>query len=64
MMPLRCITDIANIDAAHIRATNLEDFKEALKNVKATVNQDDLQKFKDWNDKYGSFPISEEMLKL
>ena len=42
MMPLRTITDIANIDAANIRATNLDDFKEALMNVKATVNQDDL----------------------
>lgn len=39
MMPLRNITDIANIDAANIRATNILDFKEALKNVKATVNQ-------------------------
>ena len=38
MMPLRQITDIANIDADSIRATNLEDFKEALKNTKATVN--------------------------
>lgn len=64
MMPLRSITDISNIDATKIRPTELQDFKEALANVKATVNQDDLQKFKDWNDKYGSFPISEEMLKL
>lgn len=64
MMPLRSITDITNIDASNIRPTELQDFKEALQNVKATVNQDDLQKFKDWNDKYGSFPISEEMLKL
>ena len=38
MMPLRSITDIVNIDAANIRPTNLEDFIEALKNVKATVN--------------------------
>lgn len=38
MMPLRSITDITNIDAAHIRATELQDFKEALANVKATVN--------------------------
>ena len=38
MMPLRSITDIANIDAAKIRATELKDFEEALLNVKATVN--------------------------
>ena len=38
MMPLRSIDDIQNIDAFNIRSTNLEDFREALKNVKATVN--------------------------
>lgn len=38
MMPLRSIMDIANIDAAKIRATELKDFQEALLNVKATVN--------------------------
>ena len=42
MMPLRTITDIASIDANNIRATELDDFKEALANVKATVNQADL----------------------
>ena len=42
MMPLRSITDISNIDAASIRPTNLQDFKDALHNVKATVNQNDL----------------------
>ena len=46
MIPLRQITDITNIDAANIRATELKDFKEALENVKATVKQDDLDKFK------------------
>lgn len=38
MMPLRSITDIANMDANNIRSTNLNDFKEAIVNVKATVN--------------------------
>ena len=38
MIPLRSITDIANIDAANIRPTGIDDFKEALVNVKATVN--------------------------
>lgn len=62
MIPLRSIVDIANVDINNIRATNLSDFKEALKNVKASVNGDDLQHFMDWNDKYGSFPISKEDL--
>ena len=63
MIPLRQITDIANIDAANIRPTGLEDFKEAIKNVKPTVKQDDLDKYREWNDRYGSFPITEQMLK-
>jgi fidgetin-like protein 1 len=63
MIPLRSIDDIANVDVSQIRPLNLEDFREALKNVKATVNQNDLRKFMEWNDSYGSFPIREEDLK-
>jgi hypothetical protein len=62
MIPLRSISDIANIDINNIRATGLQDFIEAFKNVRPSVNGDDLKKFLDWNDKYGSFPISEESL--
>lgn len=62
MIPLRSIEDIENVDINNIRPLHVDDFKEALKNVKATVNQDDLKKFLDWNDKYGSFPITEEQL--
>jgi len=62
MIPLRSITDIANVDINNIRPTNLQDFKDGLKNVKVSVNSDDLQHFMDWNDKYGSFPISKEDL--
>jgi hypothetical protein len=62
MIPLRSITDIQNIDINNIRATNLSDFKEAFTNVKASVNGKDLQHFLDWNDKYGSFPVSVEDL--
>jgi hypothetical protein len=38
MIPLRSITDIANIDVSKIRSTGIKDFREALTNVKATVN--------------------------
>ena len=62
MLPLREITDIQNADASSIRSTGIEDFKNSLKNVMATVKQDDLDKYKQWNDKYGSFPITDEML--
>lgn len=62
MIPLRSITDIANVDINNIRPTNLQDFKDALRNVKVSVNSDDLQHFMVWNDKYGSFPISKQDL--
>lgn len=42
MIPLRSITDIANVDINNIRATGLQDFKDALRNVKASVNSDAL----------------------
>ena len=62
MVPIRSIPDICNVDVKNIRPTNLQDFKEAIRNVKASVNDKDLQHFLDWNDKYGSFPISKEDL--
>lgn len=62
MIPLRAIEDIINVDIENIRPLVLDDFKEALNNVKATVNQNDLKKFLDWNDQYGSFPMKEEDL--
>ena len=61
-MPLREITDVQNCELGAIRALNLKDFEEALKNVRASVNQKDLQYFLDWNDAYGSFPIRPEDL--
>ena len=63
MIPLRAIDDIENVDIDNIRPLTLQDFKEALINVKATVNQHDLNKFLVWNDMNGSDPIKEEDLK-
>ena len=62
MIPLRSIEDIQNVDIDNIRALNIDDFKAAISNVKATVNQNDLKKFIVWNDLYGSFPMKEEDL--
>jgi spastin len=62
MIPLRSIEDIENVDIDNIRPLTLDDFREALVNVKATVNQNDLRKFLDWNDINGSYPIREEDL--
>ena len=63
MIPLRSIEDIEKVDIDNIRPLVLSDFKIALNNVKATVKQDDLNKFLEWNEKYGSFPMKEEDLK-
>ena len=38
MIPLRSLTDICNVDVNNIRPTQLCDFKEAMSNVKASVN--------------------------
>lgn len=63
MIPLRSIEDIENVDISNIRPLTLDDFKEALNNVKATVNQNDLKKFLEFNDNYGSFQMKDEDLK-
>ena len=63
MMPLREITDVQNCEVGSIRPLKLKDFEEALKNVRMSVNQKDLNHFLDWNDSYGSFPIKEEDIK-
>lgn len=43
------------MDAANIRPLTIEDFRTALENVKATVNSNDLRKFLEFNENYGSF---------
>ena len=50
MMPLREIIDVQNCDVSNIRPLKLLDFKEALKNVRQSVNQKDLNHFLEWND--------------
>ena len=63
MIPLRSIEDIENVDASNIRPLTIDDFRTALENVKATVNQNDLKKFLEFNENYGSFQMKDEDLK-
>jgi SpoVK/Ycf46/Vps4 family AAA+-type ATPase len=63
MVPLRSIEDIENVDISNIRPLTLDDFKHALSFVKATVNQNDLKKFLEFNEQYGSFQMKDEDLK-
>jgi SpoVK/Ycf46/Vps4 family AAA+-type ATPase len=54
LMPTREIDDILKFDIKNIRTVKMNDFEKALKNVPATVNPDALEKYMDWNKKYGS----------
>lgn len=58
MIPLRSITDIEHVSVNNIRPTTFVDFKQAFRNVKASVNDKDLQHFLDWNDRFGTFAIT------
>jgi SpoVK/Ycf46/Vps4 family AAA+-type ATPase len=64
MIPLRSIENIVDVDVSNIRPLVINDFKEAILNVKATVRQSDLSRFVEWNDKYGSFPMKEEDIQV
>ncbi|KRX07800.1 P-loop containing nucleoside triphosphate hydrolase [Pseudocohnilembus persalinus] len=60
MFPIRELTDIQNFDPEQIRATNLNDFKNALDFVKKSVSPKDLIAYYEWNDSFGSFNIQKE----
>lgn len=62
MMPLRELIDVSNCDIAAIRTLKVADFVEALKNVRMSVNQQDLKRYFDWNEMNGSFAIKEKDL--
>mmetsp|Transcript_18968 Transcript_18968/g.16356 ORF Transcript_18968/g.16356 Transcript_18968/m.16356 type:complete len:85 (-) Transcript_18968:51-305(-) len=55
LIPIRTITDITAVSTDSLRATDVNDFKEALTLVKATVSGSDLGQYLDWNSKFGSF---------
>lgn len=56
MGPIRSIsfTDMRNVAADSVRAVTFTDFLDAMKCVRASVSQDDLQQYVDWNNTYGS----------
>lgn len=56
------IENLENISADEIRAVNIDDFKVSLDLVKPSVNQDDLSKYLDWNEKFGSYQLKQEDL--
>ncbi|GBO35981.1 Fidgetin-like protein 1 [Araneus ventricosus] len=57
MGPIRCIgpENIKTVSLDQVRPINLNDFLDALKQVRASVAQDDLDYYLEWNKKFGSF---------
>ena len=56
MGPVRSISfsQMQNMSVDSVRPVTYTDFLDALKCVKASVSQDDLQQYVDWTSKYGS----------
>lgn len=56
MEPVRNISysEITNLHASQIRPVAYQDFRAALKSVRASVSQKDLQQYIDWNEQYGT----------
>ncbi|XP_077992201.1 fidgetin-like protein 1 [Glandiceps talaboti] len=54
--PIRCIqvADIQHISADQVRPILYQDFEEALRNVRPSVSQKDLDVYLEWNQQYGS----------
>lgn len=60
--PIRDVIDITKLVKEKLRATNISDFKFALKQVKPTVSQKDLKQYLDWNKNYGTVQFNEDEL--
>lgn len=54
--PIRSLgsNDIQTISLADVRAIDVNDFKQAAKQVRASVSQKDLNLYLEWNDNFGS----------
>ncbi|XP_002167043.3 fidgetin-like protein 1 isoform X1 [Hydra vulgaris] len=51
--PIRIIRDIRSINANEVRPINIDDFENALKQIRPSVSINDLQVYVDWNRLYG-----------
>ncbi|EKX45248.1 hypothetical protein GUITHDRAFT_157879 [Guillardia theta CCMP2712] len=43
-----------------VRPINIQDFKNALRQVRASVSDKDISNYIEWNQQYGSFPVEDE----
>eukprot|EP01134_Creolimax_fragrantissima_P004400 CFRG4400T1 len=55
--PIRTIVDIRSISADQVRPINFHDFEEALSQVRASVSQDELALYVQWNKDFGSLAM-------
>ncbi len=57
--PIRSMSfgDIENISADQVRPITFQDFDDALKQVRASVSEKDLDLYLDWNKQYGSWGL-------
>lgn len=55
--PIRSIADILNISTSDVRPISRVDFEEALSQVRASVSNQDLDLYLDWNQKFGSLNV-------
>jgi ATP-dependent 26S proteasome regulatory subunit len=53
--PIRDLHDIMNIDAGSVRSINVEDFVQALDQIRPSVSETDIGRFLAWNKQFGSF---------
>ena len=45
---------IENVSSADIRPVSMDDFELALRQVKPSVSEQDLQSYKEWDSRFGS----------
>lgn len=55
--PIRSISDILNISTSDVRPIQRKDFEEALTQVRASVSNQDLDGYLEWNRQFGSLSV-------
>ena len=60
MMPLRDVINLETVELSDIRPITLDDFREAMSQVRASVSEKDLEGYLEWNDKFGTLNPSKK----
>ncbi|KNH05507.1 hypothetical protein XU18_3478 [Perkinsela sp. CCAP 1560/4] len=54
MRPLRECRSLKSVTVNEVRPINVEDFEKAVRTIRPTVSDIEIQRYTDWNGKYGS----------